>query len=774
LWRHEQLVPLSPKPLAVLATLVAQAGQVVTKEALLDAVWADTAVTEGVLKGCIRQRRRVLGETAAAPQYIATVHRRGYRFLATVTPLAFPPAPSPLATPHTAALLVGREVELAQLHQWWAQACQGMRQLVFITGEAGIGKTTLVDAFIAQVAASDTGWNSRGQCIAHYGAGEPYLPLLEALSTLAQGPAGVQLRALLRQQAPSWLMQLPALVSDAELEGLQRRTSGTTQERMLRELADAMEALTVERPLVLVLEDLHWSDVSTLDWLAYIARRREVARLLVLGTYRPTDAIVHGHPVHPVSQELQRHAQGAELILGYFPETAVTAYLAQRFGGQGLPKEIVRALHQRTTGNPLFAVQRSAHQEALAHLHNGLAVLATLPDTAECHQHELTLQLLLGVSLTATKGYAAPEVEHAYTRAWELCQQLGKRPQHFSVLSGLWRLYTVRGEVQTGRMLAEQLLHLAQDTHDATLLLEAHYALGNTLLWLGEFAQAHAHLAQGLTLATSQQQPSLDLFQGQDPGVCCRSFAACTLWYLGYPDQALQQSHAAVTLAWEQSHAFSLALALNFAVELYQLRQEWQSVQEATAVLLALAHEQGFALWSARAMILQGWTLAKQAQGEQGIAQVQQGLVAYQTTGAERGRPYYLLLLAEAYGIAGRPEAGLATLAEALAVLHKTGEHIYKAEIHRLKGELLLTQSQDNQADAEACFQHALDVARHQHAKALELRAAISLTRLWQQRGKYAEARELLAPTYGWFTEGFDTTDLQEAKALLYACSNRW
>lgn len=174
-------------------------------------------------------------------------------------------------------------------------------------------------------------------------------------------------------------------------------------------------------------------------------------------------------------------------------------------------------------------------------------------------------------------------------------------------------------------------------------------------------------------------------------------------------------------------------------------------------------------LWSARATILQGWALAKQAQGEQGIAQVQQGLVAYQTTGAERGRPYYLLLLAEAYGIVGRPEAGLATLAEALAVLHKTGAHIYKAEIHRLKGERLLAQPQDNQADAEICFQHALDVARRQHAKALELRAAISLTRLWQQHGKYAEARELLAPAYGWFTEGFDTADLQEAKALLHA-----
>jgi tetratricopeptide (TPR) repeat protein len=252
--------------------------------------------------------------------------------------------------------MVAREAELAQLSQRWEQARQGRRQVVFITGEAGIGKTTLVDAFVAQVAATDTVSISRGHCIEHYGTGEAYLPLLEVLSYLGRGPEGAQLCALLRQQAPSWLLQLPALVSDAEVAALQRRASGATRERMLRELAEAIEALTAARFLVLVLEDLHWSDRSTLDWLAYITRRRQAARLLLLGTYRPTDAIAHGHPVHTLTQDLLLHGQSAELTLTYLPEAAVAAYVTQRFAEQRLPEGLVRLLHQRTNGNPLFLV----------------------------------------------------------------------------------------------------------------------------------------------------------------------------------------------------------------------------------------------------------------------------------------------------------------------------------------------------------------------------------------------------------------------------------
>ncbi|HSX83545.1 MAG TPA: AAA family ATPase, partial [Candidatus Saccharimonadia bacterium] len=311
------------------------------------------------------------------PQWIATVHRRGYRFVAPVTMVESPPLekvpaphpaplpalppvpalpPTPVSAPTPAPLLVAREAELATLHQWFAKALQGERHLGFITGEAGIGKTTLVDTFVTQLAGQASLWLGHGQCIEQYGAGEAYLPLLEALGQMGRTPDGPQLVTLLHQQAPSWLLQLPALLSPPEYEALQRYAGGTTRERMLRELAEAVEVLTATRPCVLVLEDLHWSDTATIEWLAYVARRRGPARLLVLGTYRPVEAIMRAHPVRAMVQELMVHCYGAELSLEEWSETGVAAYLAQRGAGAGVPAELAQVLTQRTDGHPLFLV----------------------------------------------------------------------------------------------------------------------------------------------------------------------------------------------------------------------------------------------------------------------------------------------------------------------------------------------------------------------------------------------------------------------------------
>ena len=266
------------------AVLLKHAGELVTKEALFAAVWRDTVVSDGALKVCMAEIPRVLGDAARTPQFIKTEHRRGYRFIATVTdgPSAAASHQSPMSSapslkPLTWALptsTVGRQAELGQLHEWFEKALGGRRQVVFITGDAGIGKTTLVDLFVERVAAQTACWWARGQCVDHHGAGEAYLPVLEAVGQLCRGPAHGRVLELLHQRAPTWLVQMPWLLSAAELEDIQRQVQGASRERMLREMAAMLEALTAETPMVLVLEDSHWSDYATLDLIAWLAQRR--------------------------------------------------------------------------------------------------------------------------------------------------------------------------------------------------------------------------------------------------------------------------------------------------------------------------------------------------------------------------------------------------------------------------------------------------------------------------------------------------------------------
>jgi predicted ATPase/class 3 adenylate cyclase len=413
------------------------------------------------------------------------------------------------------------------------------------------------------------------------------------------------------------------------------------------------------------------------------------------------------------------------------------------------------------------ALQRSANLEAVQHLTKGLEVLQTLPDTVERTQCELALQIALGPALLATEGYGAPEVETTYARARELCQRVGEPSQHFSVLFGLRLLYQQRAEFQTARALEAQLFELAQCLQAPGLLLVAHQALGTSAYWQGEFTQARVHLEQGLALYASQPHDALPADAVQHPAVACLALVARALWLLGYPDQALQRSQDALTLARELSHPFSLAYALSCAAVLHQLRREWHTTHERAEVAMALAGEQGFTLWRAMGTILRGAALAAQGCPAEGITQMHQGLMAYRATGTRVAQSYWLALLAEAYRSAGQAEEGLRALADALTAVHTTGERFYEAELYRLQGDGLLAQSLEQAGAAESCFQQALAVARGQQARLLELRAAVSLSRLWQRQGKYAEARQLLAPSYSRFTEGFDTADLQEAKALL-------
>ena len=459
------------------------------------------------------------------------------------------------------------------------------------------------------------------------------------------------------------------------------------------------------------------------------------------------------------------HQQIAQVLESQFPEMteAQPELLAHHYTEAGLTEQAVQYWHKAGQS----AIQRSAHVEAIAHLRQGLALLEMLPETPEGTQQKVEMHLALGASLRATKGPAAPEVEQAYLRAQHLCQSLDAPHQLFPVLRGLWNYYLVRAELQAAHALGEQLLTLAQQVQDAAMLVAAHRAVGTTLFYLGATADAHTHFAQGIQLYDAQQHRAAAFLYGEDGGVICHSFAPWTLWYLGYPDQGLVRSQEAVTLAQQSAHPFSLSFALSLAAGFHQLRCEEHTAQEYADAAIRLTTHQGFPHWRAYSAILRAWALAHQGPVKEGIAQIDQGLSDFRATGAEIWRPYWLALLAEAHGMLGEPEAGLTALTDALTVVDTTGGRWCESELYRLKGVLLLQQNTDNQAEAESCFHHALDIARHQQAKSFELRTATSLARLWQQQGKRQEAHDLLAPVYNWFTEGFDTADLKDAKALL-------
>ena len=706
--------------------------------------------------------------------------------------------------------------------------------------------------------------------------------------------------------------------------------------------------LTADTPLVLVLEDLHWSDSSTVDVLAYLGQHLEPARLLVLGTYRPVDAMLRAHPLRRTVQELCGRGQASELHFELLPAADVAAYVSGRCGGPAAPA-LAAFVHQRTDGNALFmvnvvehlvqeglvvqrerqwtlregaaevarvpqgvrqllvrrieeltpearqvleaasvvgeafavaavtagvqdtikdvqavcdalaaqhhfiedtgvtawpdgtrggsyrfrhalyqqvlydelgstrrgqlhrrigarlqaaygvqageiaaqlavhferggeirpavhywqqvadtAARRHAHHEAIVALHTALALLARLSGDPELSQTELTLQLTLGELLMAAKGMGAPEAGKAYSRAYELCQQLGATPHRCRVLSGLTMFHATQGRLETAQDFGQQLLDLALRRPDPVLVREGHVAVGVVALYRGDLSTARTHFEQSLELSAAQP-PSTSIFAGGlYPGVASLVWLVRALWLLGYADQAQQRSQEALALARQTEHAPSIAYAEYMLAMLSQCRREAAATRARADALMTFATAQGLTHRLEQGRILLGWALATEGGAAAGVQLIQQGLAAHRDAGITMGQPYYLALLAEAIGLAARPEAGLTVLTEALTLVATTEERWWEAELLRLMGALQLQLPVPDVPQAEACFHRVLDVSRRQQAKALELRAATSLSRLWQRQGKRQEARQLLAEVYGWFTEGFDTADLQEAQTLL-------
>jgi predicted ATPase len=390
-----------------------------------------------------------------------------------------------------------------------------------------------------------------------------------------------------------------------------------------------------------------------------------------------------------------------------------------------------------------------------------------LADPIQSARQELKLQVALGEPLVAAKGFGAPEVGATYTRALELCRRLDDPRHLFTTMWGLAQFYRGQGALQRARDLSHDLLGLAQRYGDPMLLMAVHQGLGHSLYHLGEFSAALNHLEQARAGFDIKLDRSLQLRYGVAPEVQCLASLAQVLWCLGYPDQALERSREAVGSARELSHLHSQACAMYFAIRLHLLRGEPKEADELAEPALALSNKHGFTFWTALIVFMQGWSLCQQGRVAEGVARMHMGFASAQATGAKMMRPMFCVLLGQACGQVGQLDEGRRMLSDAQDAVEESGQRQYEAEMHRSKGELHLRGASLEVEQAAAFFERALQTARQQQAKSWELRAAMSVARLWRDQGRHRQAEELLAPVYSWFTEGFDTADLREAKVLL-------
>ncbi|MCP4538324.1 MAG: AAA family ATPase [Chloroflexi bacterium] len=442
----------------------------------------------------------------------------------------------------------------------------------------------------------------------------------------------------------------------------------------------------------------------------------------------------------------------------------VAGQLAWHFEVAGMVDKAVDYLFQAGER----AVQMSANEEALVHYTRGLELLETLPGSPERAQHELSFQLALGVPLRAIKSYGTPERGRVYDRAHQLSQQIGEPSQIFQTLLMQWSYCMPRAEHRKALGMAKQALDLARQIEDPVQTAAAHTALGMNLVYLGEFTQARINFELALADYDPRQRQSLISLIGQDIKVTCLAYLSWVLWFLGYPDQALQRTDEAIALARDLGQPFGLGFALGIAGCVVHLRcGKYDVALEEAETLLELWAEHGFALYQAWGKCVKGRALTELGRTEEGLSTLREGVVACKSVGILASHTQQLANFAKACASAGQIEEGLSVIAEALALVEEADERHFEADLSLRKGELLMVKGRAHWVEAQDCLYQAIEVARRQSAKSWELRAVTILCRLWREQDKHKEARQLLAKTLGWLTEGFDTIDLQQAKALL-------
>jgi class 3 adenylate cyclase/predicted ATPase len=839
--------------------------------------------------------------------------------------------------------MVGRDQEIGLLYERWEQIEEGMGQVVLLSGEAGVGKSRLVQAMKEHVGQDPQAWLTPCQCSAYH-RNSAFYPLIDVLERIVlqfergDDPAKKlsRLEGFLAQYAIPQLEMVPLFADLLSIPLNDNYTpSNLSPERkkqlILQTILGVLLEIANRQPLLLVIEDLHWADPTTLEFLNLLVDQIPTTRIFALFTFRPDFSPPWSGRAHLTNLTLRRltrkqvvimiqHVAGGKLLpaavleqivkktdgvplfveeltkmvlesgllrekeedyelAGPLPPLAIPATLQDSLMarldrlasakeivqlsailGRELTYEMLQAVssldedtlqqglsrlveaellyqrgippkatytfkhaliqetayqsllkgtrqqyHQRIAGMlagefaetvatqpelvahhyteaglgeqavPFWqqagqlAMERSANEEAIAHLTRGLEVLGELPESAERDQQELALQMALGSSLIVSKGYAVAEVEQTYSKALELCRRIGDTPEVVPVLYALGRYYYVfRAEFQIAHDLGVRLMKLAQDQNDAAALMMAHTVLGITSFWTGQFVATREHVEQALTLFDSGMRRDRDFRYAQDIRIVCLCYRVWTLMHLGYPKQAIEVLQEMEALSDELLHPPSTALFLVTACFLHYWRRDAQKTQESADSLLATSAEYGFAQWMPFGTIFMTWSQIQNGAGELEIEQLRQAIIDWQGVFCfEIVLPLFQGVLTDAYRTAGIVEQGLEVVGEALVKVERSGERQEEARLHLMKGELLLIQSDPDEQHAEGCFQQAVKVSRRQSAKYPELQAAMSLSRLWQAQGRKEEARSLLSDVYGWFTEGFDTKDLIEAKALL-------
>ncbi|MEO8577220.1 MAG: protein kinase [Gemmatimonadales bacterium] len=853
--------------------------------------------------------------------------------------------------------IVGRELEKAALRDEFTSAAAGHATMVCVSGEPGIGKTTLVEDFLSELARSSSHLVARGRCSERLAGAEAFLPILDALEDLLKEDPGGAIRKALEENAPSWRRQVAPFET-----GPGNTAPAASQERLKRELAAFLEDVAGDQPLVLFIEDIHWADASTVDLLAYIVTRLGNSRLFTIVTFRPSELHLAQHPFLALKLDLQTRGVARELPLTFLTENEVRALLALKYPGSAFPADLAKLVHSRTEGNPLFVadvaeylkvkdvirqvdgnwtlagslpdlerdlpesmrsmVQRKvsqlneldsqllvaasvqgydfdsaviaaatgrdpgevedrlvdlervytfvqrrdehefldgtlttryrfvhvlyqnvlygslsvsrrvqlskavgetilkfqkdtpgpfaaelgflfesardadkaslffaaasrnaarvfANQEAAVLARRGLGLLAKVEESSERQRRELSLQSILGSSVAATQGYAAPEVLVAMARARVLAEELGQQPELAPVIWGLFAYYLVSGDLPEARSISDQYLKWATTNGDPLMLVGAHCATGISLMYVGDLEGARMHCEKAATFYNREKRPLYHVMYRMDPGVFFHSEQARVLWLLGRHDESLKARDAALELGGESPDPRSVAFALLFAGVLHHLRREYDKCLEYTSKCMAVCDEHGIAQERVWAMATHGWALAHTGKPDEGVKMLEASIAIQRNRHAELNLTFALRQLAEALNCKGSYIMARDAAREGLKISERHGEVASKVELYRIMGVAARYLAQTGEMDAamrtrsgstlspEACFRAAVELARKQGAKSFELRSAVALGGELKERGRDADARQVVQSIRSQFAQSNDTKDVRDADEFL-------